>query len=300
MKARQCQRCGAPLPEADGPVTCAYCGMAYDPTSAFRPNVSVKLPPGAGRRVMWILLATALIPVVAIALVTCGILVTANKAVDAAKAGLGGSREGREGLKASILAAAKAKVRPSELVAGRGWQALDVADPPGGAGNLDAVAAIPWAVSLAQGWRSDARLERVDVAKVRPDGLVNARDDEAASVMYRFRSPSLLEEQQRQMDLGKSDVQAGLFLEVKQGAVRGLVTSVHDPREALPPHPASLSLKAIFEGLDHAGRLPAKPFYGGYLIHLRDDGWVWYLHTLSRQDEVPRVRAADGRPWPWR
>jgi hypothetical protein len=297
MKARQCQRCGAPLPEAEGPVTCAYCGMAYDPTTAFRPHVAVKLPPGTGRRVMWILLATAMVPVLAILVVTCGILVTANKAVDAAKTGLAGSREG---LKASILAAAQAKVRPSELTAGRGWQALDVAEPPGGPGNLDAVAAIPWAVSLAQAWRRDARLERVDVEKVRPDGLVNARDDASASVMYRFRSPSLLEEQRRQMDLGKSDVQAGLFLEVKQGAVRALVTSVHDPREELPPHPASLPLKAIFEGLDRAGRLPAKPFYGGYLIHLKDDGWVWYLHTLARQDPVPRVRASDGRPWPWR
>ncbi|MFN8012648.1 MAG: zinc ribbon domain-containing protein [Holophagaceae bacterium] len=297
MKARQCQRCGAPLPEADGPVTCAYCGMAYDPTSAFRPNVAVKLPPGAGRKLLWFVAAIVLIPVLGVALVTCGIFVTANKAIDTAKAGMTGRREG---LKASILAAAKAKVKPSELVAGRGWQALDVAEPPGGAGNLDAVAAIPWAVSLAQAWRADARLERVDVEKVRPDGLVNARDDEAASVMYRFRSPALLEEQRRQMDLGKSDVQAGLFLEVKQGAVRALVTSVHDPREELPPHPASLPLKAIFESLGHAGKLPAKPFYGGYLIHLEREGWVWYLHTLARQDSIPRARASDGEAYPYR
>lgn len=297
MKARQCQRCGAPLPEAEGPVTCAYCGMAYDPTTAFRPNVAVKLPPGAGRKLLWFVAAMVLIPVLGVALVTCGIFVTANKAIDSAKAGLSGRREG---LKASILAAAKAKVKPSELTAGRGWQGLDVADPPGGAGNLDAVAAIPWAVSLAQAWRPDARLERVDVEKVRPDGLVNARDDEAASVMYRFRSPALLEEQRRQMDLGKSDVQAGLFLEVKQGAVRALVTSVHDPREELPPHPASLPLKAILENLDRAGKLPAKPFYGGYLIHLEREGWVWYLHTLARQDSIPRARASDGKAYPYR
>ena len=300
MKPRQCQRCGAPLPEADGPVTCAYCGMAYDPTSAFRPNVAVKLPPGTGRRLLWFVAAVALVPVLGVVLVTCGVLFTARKAVDQVTGGVAGRGPRPDALKAAVLAASRAPVKPSELRAGRGWQDLDVAEPPGGAGNLDAVAAIPWAVSLAQAWRADARLERVDVEKVRPDGLVNARDDASASVMFRFRSPSLLEEQQRQMDLGRSDVQAGCFLEVKQGAVRALVTSVHDPREAPPPHPASLSLKRILEGLDRAGRLPAKPFYGGYLIHLRDDGWVWYLHTLSRQDEVPRVRAADGRPWPWR
>lgn len=299
MKPRQCQRCGAPLPEAEGPVTCAYCGMAYDPTSAFRPNVAVKLPPGTGRKLLWILMATALIPVIGIVLVTCGILVTANRAVDAARAGISGRRDAaRPPIPA--VSKSRAKVRPSELAAGRGWQALDVADPPGGTGSLDAVGALPWAVSLAQGWQQDARLERVDVEKFRPDGLVNARDDESACVTYRFRSPALLEEQQRQLDLGRSGIQAGLFIEVRQGGVRALVTSVHAPRESLPPHPASLPLKAILGGLEAAGKLPPKPFFGGYLIHLRDEGWVWYLHTLARQDSMPRVRAADGKPWPWR
>jgi hypothetical protein len=299
MKARQCQRCGAPLPETPeaGPVVCAYCGMAYDPSAAFRPGVAVKLPPGTGRKLMWILAALVLIPVAGVALVTCGILHTANRAVDAAKAGLPGRRATPV---APVPPPAAAKVQPSQLKAGGGWQALDVADPPGGAGQLDAVAAIPWAVSLAQGWRGDARLERVDVEKLRADGLVNARDDEAARVLFRFRSPALLEEQRRQLDLGRSDIQAGLFIEVKQGGVRALVTSVHNPREPLPPHPASLPLKAVLASLDAARKLPPKPFYGGYLIHLRDEGWVWYLHTLAREDSIPRARAADGKPFPYR
>jgi hypothetical protein len=299
MKPRQCQRCGAPLPEAaahEG-VTCGFCGMAYDPTTAFRPNLAVKLPPGAGRKLLWFVLAMVLVPVVGVLLVTCGIFVTANKAMDVAKAGIPGRRET---LKSTTVAASKAEVKPSALETGQGWQALDVAEPPGGAGSLDAVAAIPWAVSLAQGWRPDARLERVDVDKLRADGLVNARDDEAASVMYRFVSPALVEEQRRQADLGKSAVKAGLFLEVKQGEVRGLVTSAHPRSEALPPHPASLPLKAVLEGLDRSGKLPAKPFYRGYLIFLEREGWVWYLSTLSRQESIPRARASDARPYPYR
>jgi len=140
----------------------------------------------------------------------------------------------------------------------------------------------------------------VDANRLRPDGLVNARDDEAASGLYRFLSPSLLEEQRRQADLGKSEVQAGLFIEIKQGGIKALVTTGRHRDEFLPPHPASLPLKGILDSLDRAGKLPAKPFYSGYLIYLKDEGWVWYLSTLARQESIPRVRAADGKPFPYR
>ncbi len=295
MKPRQCQRCGAPLPEAAAheAVTCAYCGMAYDPTAAFRPNVAIKLPPGTGRRLLWILGAAVLLPVLGVLTVTCAVVLSTRKA-------MGRAARPTRTAPSTLATRLNRPVKPSDLSADRGWQVLDVTPPPGGAGSLEAVTAIPWAVSLAQGWRNDARLERVDVVKLRPDGLVNARDDGAASVMYRFLSPSLLEEQRRQADLGKSDVKAGLFLEVKQGEVRALVVSAHARGEALPPHPASLPLKGILEGVDRAGKLPAKPFYSGYLIHLEREGWVWYLSTLSRQESIPRARAADGRPYPYR
>ena len=46
-------------------------------------------------------------------------------------------------------------------------------------------------------------------------------------------------------------------------------------------------------------KLPPRPFYKGYMIYSKGDGWVWYLSTLSGRDAVPRVRARDGRPWPW-
>ncbi|MBK8725642.1 MAG: hypothetical protein IPL96_06195 [Holophagaceae bacterium] len=277
-------------------MTCAYCGMAYDPTTAFRPPVALRLPPGAGRKLLWVLAAVVLLPVLGVFAITCGVLVTTKKAVDAAVGKAGQTTKARVPFPTNL----KAPVRPGELSADRGWQTLDCAPPPGGAGSLEAVAAIPWAVSLAQGWRKDARLERVDVDRLRPDGLVNARDDEAASVMYRFLSPSLLEEQRRQADLGKSDVKAGLFIEIKQGAVRALVTGASSRQELLPPHPASLPLKGVLEGLDRAGQLPAKPFFSGYLIYLEREGWVWYLNTLSRQESMPRARASDGRPYPYR
>jgi len=37
----------------------------------------------------------------------------------------------------------------------------------------------------------------------------------------------------------------------------------------------------------------AFPTASPLMIHLSDEGWVWYLSTLGRESE-PRVRAADG------
>ena len=44
---------------------------------------------------------------------------------------------------------------------------------------------------------------------------------------------------------------------------------------------------------------PEVPFYKGYLIRLEDEGWCWYLSTLSGSPNIPRVRARDARSWPY-
>ena len=41
------------------------------------------------------------------------------------------------------------------------------------------------------------------------------------------------------------------------------------------------------------------PFFQGYLIRLEDEGWCWYISTLSGSPDIPRVRARDGRAWPY-
>lgn len=301
MKVRECQQCGATLPEApdDLAITCQFCGTTYDPTTAFRPAVmKVKMDPGTGRKILWIVAASILLPIsiffatfVILGVATCGVMSSTKKAVDRTKA----------------VAPAKQNtaIKPSELANNQvGGKILDCAPPPGGFGELEAVAAIPWAVSLAQAWRKDARLHRVDVDKLRRDGVVNARDDESASVLYRFLSPSMMEEGSRQADLGGGEVNSELFIWVKKGGVKATVVanrhSVHG-NEMLPPHPASLPLKQILDGLDNAGKLPSKPFYNGFLNYLsyRDEGWVWYISTLAGGDDIPRTRAADGIPWPY-
>ncbi|MFN7942371.1 MAG: hypothetical protein U0X73_12295 [Thermoanaerobaculia bacterium] len=42
------------------------------------------------------------------------------------------------------------------------------------------------------------------------------------------------------------------------------------------------------------------PFYKAYVIHLEDEGWCWYLSTLSGAPDIPRLRPRDGRFYPYR
>ena len=41
-----------------------------------------------------------------------------------------------------------------------------------------------------------------------------------------------------------------------------------------------------------------RPYYSAYMIHLPREGWVWYFSSPSG-DSFPRVRARDGRPYPY-
>jgi hypothetical protein len=46
-------------------------------------------------------------------------------------------------------------------------------------------------------------------------------------------------------------------------------------------------------------RLPPRPYYKGYMVFSGGEGWVWYLSTLSGRESIPRIRASDGRMWPY-
>lgn len=42
-----------------------------------------------------------------------------------------------------------------------------------------------------------------------------------------------------------------------------------------------------------------RPNSGGPIELAEDEGWCWYLSTLSGQPNIPRFRARDGRMWPY-
>jgi hypothetical protein len=92
-------------------------------------------------------------------------------------------------------------------------------------------------------------------------GAPGTADDAAAEVRYRFVSPGRVTEYRKQADLRDQ---------------------------------VDLTFSRA------ARKLPSKPFYKGYLIHLEREGWVWYLSTLSGDDSIPRRRARDARFYPYR
>ena len=195
-------------------------------------------------------------------------------------------------------------LRVSDLATPRtGSHAVDVAPPPQGYGAVDPVAQIPWALTIAQGWAEDARLERVDVDRLRPDGTTNVADDPQGGLGYRFLSPSRLAElRSRARTSSVAEGVAELHLRVTKGQPRVLFlpsrAAAMRPRPAPPPHPTVLPTTTLMPRLQRDSRYAA-PFLSGYLVHIDGEGWVWYLSPLSG-DSVPRVRATDARPWPYR
>lgn len=294
--ARRCQGCGATLREAeDGAsvVTCPFCGLAHDDVPAASGPVVVTLGGGAaqraGRRAMWVILAIVLIStVVTLVPVWFGVRL-ARDVVDRTTSMLPSQR--RETVRATLV--------PAELAAlpeGQGWKRLEVPPPPGGFADFDPVAGIPWAMAIGRAWASDAVLSRIDVGRVAATGAVDLGGEHASG--YRFTSPARRTEWVNETDAGSRSLTAtGLMLQIKGNEVRALATE--DRREEpRAPEPASLGLDQILEHARRGRGFADRPFYSGYMIHLPREGWVWYFQSASG-DSFPRVRARDGRVYPY-
>jgi hypothetical protein len=296
MNARRCQGCAAPLPDGEGPeaLRCRFCGLVHDPavaTSA-RPAIHVRVTGESMKRpIRWLAVVIALVAIVSLVPAVLALYFGWRVAGLASSAGLAGAA------RPTLLAPAGLRDAPG------GNHDLDAAPPAGGFAAVDAVATLPWALSIAQSWSPDARLERIDVGRLRPDGTVNVQDDPEAVIGYRFRSPSrvaALLEQGRLRSSARSAV--GLFLVVERGKLRALVnesTATSERGDAVPPHPSVLPLARLVTLAPVEKLLDGAPFLSGYLIHSEDEGWVWYFSTLAGESK-PRVRGRDGAVWPYR
>jgi hypothetical protein len=292
--ARRCQGCGATLgePASDaGVVTCRFCGLAHDAAVS-----AIHLGPTphqvrVGSRAVWVITIAVIVIIGASALVPALLsLRLARDAVSVATTlpSLPGSRPDP-----------RTPIAPAELAGltqGGGWKVLDVAPPPGGYADFDPVAAIPWAMDIARQWAGDAALIRVDVGRVAATGAVDLAGEQGSG--YRFVSPGRRERWITETDAGSRSLTAtGLMLDLKGTAVRALP---HDERrETAPPAPASLPLDALLERARRGRGFEDKPYYTGYLIHLPREGWVWYFRPISGTGSYPRVRARDGRTYPY-
>ena len=200
----------------------------------------------------------------------------------------------------SRLNDSKRPIPPADLASapqGGGWKVLATTPPEGGFTDFDPVASLPWAMAIGRAWASDAVLTRIDVGRVSATGVVDLGGEAGSG--YRFVSPGRRQRWINETDAGgKSLTATGLMLEIKGTQVRALP---HEERtEASAPPPASLPLAEILERARRGRGFEDKPYYAGYLIHLPREGWVWYFRAVAGTTGYPRVRASDGRTYPYR
>jgi hypothetical protein len=294
--ARRCQGCGATLGEAAAGTTvatCRFCGLAHDTTSAF-PAVNpvvVRIDPRArkaNRAVLFVVLAVvAVIAVSALVPAIMGIWI-AKTAIERTVPGV------RDRIDEGTGTVAPADL--ATLSQGGGWKTLQVSPPSGGFADFDPVASLPWAMAIGRAWASDAVLTRVDIGKVAASGVVDLAGEHGSG--YRFLSPGRRQRWINETDAGSKSVTAtGLMIEIKGTTVRALPHEAHEER--VPPDAASLPVPEILERARQGRGFVDKPYYAGYLIHLPREGWVWYFRAISGSTGLPRVRARDGRVYPY-
>lgn len=300
MKARRCQGCGAPLPASDdhhGTLTCTFCGMANEIASG-RPaatvvHVDLRQQSARAFRAIRILTIAGVVGTVAWIVFTLGAVFwmarTELAEVPRAVAGIAGP--------------AGARPMAEIATAGAGWHEVQVEPPPGGWGSFDPVKQLPWTMAIAQSWAPDAALTRIDLFRAAADGTVNLAGGPDDKVGYRFVSAARVAEWARAADTNASAETAhSLMMQIVGQKVTASIQTGRpsDDVKAPPEPPDSLALGDVLARARKFPRFVDRPFYSGYLIHLQSEGWVWYFQTLSGRDSIPRVRARDARPFPYR
>jgi len=306
MQARRCHGCAAPLPQAIAgePYRCPFCGLLHD-AAAPSPGVHVQVGPAPTKarvpRWLIVLLAITLLVTLLPGVIAALFVWLASSAITSSTA----SRSpGAASTVASTLrpgAAARTTANLSDLPVG--FHTLEASPPPGSLGTLDAVQAVPWALAIAQAWAPDARLVRIDVERLRPDGTINVLDDRDATLTYRFLSPARTDALKQQGRV-QADAQAvtGFWVRLKGGAMqvfgdRNRAATLRN--ETPPPHPEAMAVSDLFARRAVRALATELPFLQGYMIHLDREGWVWYFTSLANESR-PRVRARDGAVWPYR
>ena len=304
MKVLKCASCGAPFEEVpeDTAVECTFCGAINEPTIMQRPApvqevqavqiVIGDVAPvartvaktGAAASCVGLVFTLAIIGVTA-----GGVWYGLRKAVPTKV----------PPLPMNLPFARKTTLASLGNYHDRGRTTIDVPAPNGGFARIDPVVQLPWATTIAQAWMQDARINRIDADRIRPDGTVDAAGDADAEVLYRFVSPSRIQAYWLDADTkGRVESEYEFWVIAKGGQpLVQLLRSRPSTSDVAPPAPEVLPLTSIFERSKR--KLPARPLYRGYMIYSKGDGWVWYLSTLSGRDPIPRIRARDGRSSPW-
>jgi len=315
MKSLKCPNCGGPIELGDHEVrtACPYCGGSLERTIA--------MPHPGGRTARRGVTTSGVhgISRSARRAVGCTLLVVVGIAAIGAFIALRAARIGRDVARSVADASRSAPRRaPDDPAASlplarlgepdfSGRHRLAAAPPATGLAAFEAVVNLPWALAIAQHWAPDVQLWRIDVERLRPDGTVNVADDPHAEVSYRFVSPRKAAAFRARADAqpdARGDFE--LWVTVEQNAIYGYeistlpqIAAIHYEELERLDYPKSRPLPEILATHARRPELPGVPFFNAYLIRLEDEGWCWYLNTLSGKPNIPRFRARDGRMWPY-
>lgn len=293
--ARRCSGCGAALGQPtddDLTVVCTFCGLRHDLNDLAGAPTAVVVELGPRMRRANTAVVTAIVGIVAVA-IGIALFTAYRTAADvtsrvqlAATAVQQRAAEARRPLALTELAAFTESA----------WKTVDTAPPPGGFDAFEPVAGLPWALSIARAWAADAVVSRIDVGRVSATGVVDLGGESTSG--YRFRSIARLRRWKQETDAGsRSLTSTGLVLQLQGTTVRVLMDR-DDRDDPAAPAAASLPLPELLVRARKGRGFEDRPFYGGYLIHLPREGWVWYFSAPSG-DSFPRVRARDGRVYPY-
>jgi len=292
---RRCSGCGAALGDPtddDLTIVCRFCGLRHDinDLAGEATPIVVQTGPrrrGASRALVAIVMAVVLVP-------TAVGLYVAYRATNEVTTRM---RDTTERVRQQVAE----RNRPLALAelgthTEYGWEIVDAPPPAGGFASFDPVAALPWALTIAHAWAPDAVVTRIDVGRVSSTGVVDLSGDTPSG--YRFHSAARLLRWKQETDGGtKSTTAGGMLLQVQGTTVRVLLdTSVREEPKA--PEARSLPLPELLARARKARAFSDRPFYAGYMIFLPREGWAWYFQSPSG-DSFPRVRARDGRVYPY-
>jgi hypothetical protein len=303
MSARRCAGCGGPLPQTPPEtrqITCTFCGIVNDLAHAGQQPVTINVDVGGAAR------AASKAGRIIVLVVFAGIAIALLATAFVLQRAFGPTGDVVKTVTDQARAVVKGGLAPADLATASelGWHTVNAPATATGFAQFDPVANLQWAMEIARAWAPDARLTRIDANKLSPAGVVDAKADATASAGYRFESPSRIEEWSKLADRDSTaKAQYELMLKITQGTVTALVGRGRpsSSREVPPATAHTQRLGTLIEtAVKHGKGFVEYPFYNAYMIHLEQEGWVWYFQSLSQRASLPRVRARDGAVFPYR
>lgn len=291
MKRVICPSCGAPLPVGveGNVVTCGHCGSAFERKSLPKPTSAAPMLPVALGLVFGVGLAVSLvIAVVANPTPPPPPPVVITPAVPVVQ-------------RAPKVAPPppQEKVYPLTALAGGAptgaWFLLDAPGRVGAADTFPLQANLDWMLGVVRRWAVDARLDRLSIDHVSPEGKVDLSADGNGVIDARYASPALRDNVARALEVTQAPVFSELRLAVSDQRVKAMIGEPfgRSATDAVPPAPTlGCDLPEVVAAFRAAG-VSQRPEYSLLLQWVESSGrkgyWRWTIGSMKAGDRLESV-----------